>query len=253
MSRSTLPSYDVLGVPVTVTSLDHAAETIETWARDDVGRFVCIRDVASLMTIVDDPTLAPIHSEAAMITPDGMPLVVVGKLRGLPVERTCGPDLIDLVSARSVKTGLRHFFYGGKEGVAETLAGVLQARYPGLIVAGYECPPFRPLTEEEHAAVLERIRASEADVVWVGMSSPKQEVWMQRHYRRLPQTLIGVGAAFDFHAGTVRRAPRWMQKWGLEWLFRLMSEPRRLWYRYLVLAPRFVWRMAFQGRGATNP
>ncbi|MBB4053775.1 N-acetylglucosaminyldiphosphoundecaprenol N-acetyl-beta-D-mannosaminyltransferase [Devosia subaequoris] len=248
MSGSTLPSYDILGVPVTVTSLDQAAETIETWARDEIGRFVCIRDVASLMTIIEDPALAPIHREAAMITPDGMPLVMVGKLRGLPVERTCGPDLIDHVCARSPASGLRHYFYGGKEGVAETLAGVFQARYPGLIVAGYECPPFRPLTAEEDEAVVARIIASGADVVWVGISSPKQEVWMQGHYRRLPQTLIGVGAAFDFHAGTVRRAPRWMQKSGLEWAFRLLSEPKRLWYRYLVLAPKFVWRVAFQRR-----
>lgn len=245
MSGSDLPCYDVLGVPISATNLGDASERIENWARDDVGRFVCIRDVASLMTIIDDPALAPIHAEASMITPDGMPLVVVGKLRGVAVERTCGPDLIDRVCARSPQSGIKHYFYGGKDGVAETLANSFAAKYPGLQVAGWETPPFRPLTAEESEALVERIQASGADVVWVGLSSPKQEVWMRDHYKRLPQTLIGVGAAFDFHSGAVQRAPVWMQKSGIEWIHRLMSEPGRLWKRYLVLAPKFVWRVTF--------
>lgn len=240
-------TYFVLGIPLSVTNLNQAADCIEQWAGDDQGRFVCIRDVASLTAMSDDPDLAALHNEASMVTPDGMPLVLLGKLRGLPVERTCGPDLIDLVCARSVGAGLKHYFYGGKEGVAERLARVFAAKYPGMKVVGYECPPFRRLTEAEDAACVARIKASGADVVWVGISSPKQDIWMREHYRRLSQTLIGVGAAFDFHAGTVRRAPRWMQRSGLEWLFRLLSEPRRLWRRYLVLAPKFVWRVLAEG------
>lgn len=242
-----LATYDVLGVPITVTTPTQAAQTIEGWARDDTGRFVCIRDVASLMVIAEDPAIAALHREAAMITPDGMPIAVIGKRRGLPVERTCGPDLIDLVCRRSLDSGLSHYFYGGKEGVAETLAGTFARKYPGLKVAGHECPPFRALSEVEDAALVERIKASGADVVWVGLSSPKQDVWMRDHYRRLPQTLIGVGAAFDFHTGEVRRAPVWMQKAMLEWAWRLASEPRRLWRRYLVLAPRFVWKVMTSG------
>ncbi|QVM83704.1 WecB/TagA/CpsF family glycosyltransferase [Novosphingobium decolorationis] len=238
-----LKTYDVLGVPVTITTPTQAAETIEGWAKDDTGRFVCIRDVASLMVINDDPAIRDLHKEAAMITPDGMPIAFVGKLRGVPVERTCGPDLIDLIARRSPASGLSHYFYGGKEGVAKSLAETFQKKYPGFRVAGYECPPFRPLTEEEDAAVVERIKASGADVVWVGISSPKQDVWMRDHYTRLPQTLIGVGAAFDFHTGAVKRAPVWMQKAMLEWAYRLSQEPKRLWRRYLVLAPRFVWKV----------
>ena len=241
-----LPTYPVLDVPITVTTPLQAARTIEAWAADRVGRFVCVRDVASLMVIRDDPAIRGLHDEAAMITPDGAPIALLGKLRGHPVERTCGPDLFDLVCRRSVKTGLAHYFYGGKEGVAERLALTMSARYPDLKVAGYECPPFRALTTAEEDAAVERIEASGADIVWVGLSSPKQDVWMQRHYRRLPQTLIGVGAAFDFHTGEVRRAPRWVQAMMLEWLYRLASEPRRLWRRYLVLAPRFVWKVAFE-------
>jgi N-acetylglucosaminyldiphosphoundecaprenol N-acetyl-beta-D-mannosaminyltransferase len=238
----------VLGVPVSVTTPLATAEAIERWAADDVGRFVCVREVASLMVINEDPEVRGLHGEAALITPDGAPIALIGKLRGLPVERTCGPDLLDLVCRRSVATGLSHYFYGGKEGVAALLAEKLAARYPGLRVAGYECPPFRTLSAEEDDAVVERIRASGADVVWVGISSPKQDVWMQQHYRRLPQTLIGVGAAFDFHTGMVKRAPLWMQRAMLEWLYRLASEPRRLWRRYLVLAPRFVWKVALDSQ-----
>jgi N-acetylglucosaminyldiphosphoundecaprenol N-acetyl-beta-D-mannosaminyltransferase len=244
-----LPTFDVLGVPVTVTTPVQASETIEGWAKDDIGRFVCIRDVASLMAINDDERIRDLHREAAMITPDGSPLAFIGKLRGFPVKRTCGPDLIDLVARRSVERGLSHYFYGGKEGVAEKLARTFERRYPGFRTAGYECPPFRPLTREEDDAVVERIKASGADIVWVGISSPKQDVWMRDHYHRLPQTLIGVGAAFDFHTGSVKRAPVWMQMTMLEWAYRFAAEPKRLWRRYLIQAPRFVWQIVTRQKG----
>lgn len=244
MKEKPVQSFDVLGVPISVTTPVDAAETIERWADDSQGRFVCIRDVASLMAINDDPAICDLHHEAAMITPDGAPIAKIGKMRGLPVERTCGPDLIDLVCRRSVETGLSHYFYGGREGVAETLAERFRAKYPGIRIAGYESPPFRQTGEPEDEAVLDRLAKSGADVIWVGLSSPKQDVWMRNNYRRLPQTLIGVGAAFDFHTGEVKRAPSWMREHGLEWAYRLISEPRRLWRRYLVLAPRFVLAVA---------
>ncbi|WP_353227982.1 WecB/TagA/CpsF family glycosyltransferase [Novosphingobium sp.] len=246
-SASPLKTYSVLGVPVTITNPEHAVQTVEGWARDKIGRFVCIRDVPSLVVISEDPDLRDLHHEAAMITPDGMPIAVVGKLRGLPVKRTCGADLMERLASRSAHTGVSSYFYGGKEGVAERLAEGFARRFPGFKVAGFECPPFRALTADEDRAVIERIKASGADVVWVGISSPKQDVWMRDHYKLLPQTLIGVGAAFDFHTGAVKRAPKWMQMLMLEWSYRLMSEPRRLWRRYLVLAPRFVWKCISTG------
>lgn len=240
----TSESFRVLGLPVSVTTIDHARDRISHWAGDQVGRFICVREVASLMASVDDPSLLALHEAAAMVVPDGMPLVWIGKRRGLPVERTCGPDLFDEVCKVSAERGLKHYFYGGKEGVADILAEKCRSRYPGIEIVGTECPPFRPVTEAEDAATVERILASGADIVWIGISSPKQDVWMHGHYQRLPQTLIGIGAAFDFHSGAVKRAPRWMQRTGLEFLHRLCSEPRRLWRRYLVLAPRFLWRVA---------
>lgn len=238
--------YDVLGVPVSVTAPMRAAKSIEHWAKDETGRFVCVRDVASLMAMRGNSKFSDLHKDAAMVTPDGMPLAVIGKMRGLPVERTCGADLMDLVLSRSPKTGLKHYFYGGKSGIAEQLAQIFSEKYPGTRILGYESPPFRPLTEEEDKAATARIAASGADVVWVGISSPKQDIWMWDHYTRLPQTLIGVGAAFDYHSGAIRRAPLWMQRSGLEWFHRLLSEPRRLWSRYLILAPCFVFWLALE-------
>lgn len=236
-------SFDVLGVPISDVTLPGAAAILEEWSGDQVGRFVCVRDVASLMAIAENPEISELHSEAAMIVPDGMPLVFLGRRRGLCVERVCGPDLFEEMIRRSPRNGLRHFFFGGKDGVAERLAETMRARFPGALIVGSATPPFRQMTAEETADIHRRIKDSGADIVWVGLSSPKQDVWMWRNYRSLSQTLIGVGAAFDFHSGEVKRAPSWMQKSGLEWAHRLASEPRRLWRRYLVTAPRFVARV----------
>lgn len=234
-------SFDVLGVPISVTSLKSAADTILNWENVRQGRFVCVRDVHGIMRAQEDPALMALHQQAGMVTADGMPLVLIGKWRGEPVSRTCGADLMALVCQRSVEKGLTHYLYGGEEGVANELKKKLEAHYPGIRIVGTECPPFRELTEEEDAAATHRILSSGANLVWVGMSTPKQEFWMRDHVERLPATLIGVGAAYDFHTGRVRRAPRWMQRFALEWLHRLLSEPRRLWRRYLVLGPKFVW------------
>lgn len=242
------PTFDVLGVPISVTSLDGASAAIHGWANDECGRFVCIRDVHGIMQARQDPALMALHGEAAMVTPDGMPLVWIGRHRKLPVARTCGPDLIDRVLADSEASGLVHYFYGGKPGVAAQLADGFIAKYPQLRVAGADTPPFRDLTDEELGALAKLLIESKADVVWIGLSTPKQEWLMQRLAPLVPATLVGVGAAFDFHTGAVRRAPKWMQRAGLEWSFRLLSEPRRLWRRYLVMAPKFVLALATEGR-----
>jgi len=232
----------LLGIPVSRVNLTSAVETLIDWARTGQAYFVCVRDVHGIMRAQEDPGLLELHGQAGMVTPDGMPLVWVARHRGHgEVGRTCGADLVDALAAASTEPGLRHYFYGGKPGVAERMANVLQQRYPGLIVAGCDTPPFRALTAEEDAAATARIAAARPHFIWVGLSTPTQEFWMRDHVGRIPgATLLGVGAAFDFHSGDVKRAPRWMQKAGVEWLHRLISEPRRLWRRYLVLAPRFV-------------
>jgi len=219
-----------------------AIRTIMSWIANQEAKFICIRDVHGLMISARDPEMMRIHQAAGMVTPDGMPLVWVSKLRSeLKTGRVCGSDLVDALCDAGQATGLRHYFYGGKEGVPEQMIRNLKAKYPDMCVAGYQSPPFHRLTEAEDAEAVRAINESGAQIVWVGLSTPKQEIWMRDHVGRIEgATLIGVGAAFDFHSGAIQRAPKWMQRSGLEWLHRLASEPKRLWRRYLVIAPPFV-------------
>ncbi len=239
-------TFDVLGLDVAITNLERAAHTILGWANDNTGRFVCVRDVHGVMLSVKSPRLRQLHKSAAMITPDGMPLVFLGRLAGHDIGRACGADLMEKLIEIGQNPGIKHYFFGGKPGVAELLVEKFEKTCPKAKIVGIECPPFREFTPAESVAIIDRITKSKADILWVGMSTPKQEYWMESVFKKLPATLIGVGAAFDFHAGQVRRAPKWMQKSGLEWLHRLASEPRRLWRRYLILAPKFVWLVVSQ-------
>ncbi len=246
-----LLTTDILGLRVSAIDVEQALATIDGWIERRAPHYVCVSNVHSVMESWDDPSLRRIHNEAGLVTPDGMPLVWISRRRGFDhVRRVYGPDLMLALCAHSVPRGYRHFFYGSAEGVPERLAERLRARFPGLHVAGAYAPPFRPLTPEEDARVVAQINRARPDVVWVGLGMPRQERWMHAHVGRLEApVLIGVGAAFDFHAGLKRQAPRWMQRAGLEWLFRLLTEPRRLWRRYLSHNPRFVWLMLMQALG----
>jgi N-acetylglucosaminyldiphosphoundecaprenol N-acetyl-beta-D-mannosaminyltransferase len=190
-----------------------------------------------------DPLLRKIHNEAGMVTPDGVPLVhflrLIGKKR---TQRVYGPDLMRKMTAVSGQRGYRQFYYGGGAGVAEKLKETLVGAVPGLQVVGTFCPPFRKMTPEEDRAVVDAINAARPHIVWVGLSTPKQERWMAEHLGRIDApVMVGVGAAFDFLAGTKCQAPEWMQRHALEWLFRLSSEPRRLWRRYAYIVPGFAF------------
>jgi N-acetylglucosaminyldiphosphoundecaprenol N-acetyl-beta-D-mannosaminyltransferase len=238
--------FDVLGVPVSAITMADAIAVIDGWIHDRTPHYVCVTGVHGVMESQRDRDLLQIHRRAGLVTPDGMPLVWLAHIDGRRrVERVYGPDLLLECCRRSVETKASHFFYGGAEGIAERLADRLTARFPGLTVAGAYCPPFRPLTRDEDDRLVDTINAANPDIVWVGLSTPKQERWMAAHIGRLhAPVLVGVGAAFDFHAGVKRQAPRWMQRSGLEWTFRLATEPRRLWRRYLVNNPSFVLQVA---------
>ncbi len=233
---------DVLGVHVSAIAMDDAVAEITRWSADGEQHYVCVTGVHGVMECQGDPELRRIHNAAGLVTPDGMPMVWSGRYAGASwIDRVYGPDLLLAVCGEAVRRGWKMFFYGGAEGVAALLASRLAAGHPGLKIAGTYSPPFRPLTPDEDAAIVERINATGADIVWVGLSTPKQERWMAAHVGRLDAfALVGIGAAFDFHAGLVRQAPRWVQRSGLEWLFRLTQEPKRLWRRYLTNNPRFV-------------
>ena len=252
MNKSRLASPNLLGVRVSPVTMPLALDRLAAWVDGDARQYVCVANTHLLVECYRSPRLRAIHNRAGMVTPDGMPLVWLSRLQGFRhVERVYGPDLLLAACERSLETGhshhWSHFFYGGAPGVAERLVQRLTERYPGLKIAGTDTPPFRPLTPEEDQAAVERINASGADLLWVGLGAPKQEYWMAEHLGRIQvPVMLGVGAAFDFHAGLKTQAPRWMQRSGLEWLFRLASEPKRLWKRYLVNNPLFVWLVLLQ-------
>jgi N-acetylglucosaminyldiphosphoundecaprenol N-acetyl-beta-D-mannosaminyltransferase len=233
---------DILGVRVSAINLNDAARTIERWISKGSRNYVCVTGAHGIMESRRNRRLGSIHNEAGMVVPDGMPLVWLSRLLGKRgVRRVYGPDLMRELTAVSARRGYRQFYYGGAEGVADRLRRELTAAHPGLQIAGTLCPPFRELTPAEDRAVVDTINGARPDIVWVGLSTPKQEFWMADHLGRIEvAVMVGVGAAFDFLAGTKRQAPSWMQQVGLEWLFRLCSEPRRLWRRYAYIVPGFA-------------
>lgn len=242
---------NVLGVGVDPIDLATAVDRIRRSVDDRTGGYVCLANAHTIVTCRRDERFRRIVNNAAMVTPDGMPLVWLSRRRGFTAtQRVYGPDLLLALCRESVVRGWRHFFYGGAEGVPALLARRLTERFPGLTVAGVHSPPFRPLTDAQRAHAIDRIRHAGADIVWVGLGTPKQERCMAEFTEELPATtLIGIGAAFDFHAGLKKQAPRWMQRSGLEWLFRLCSEPRRLWRRYLLGNPYFIGLVLLQALG----
>jgi len=240
-----IPRIDVLGVGISAVNMDQAVAELARWVTEREQHYVCVTGVHGVMESQDDPDLLEIHNRSGLTTPDGMPMVWAGKRAGADeMSRVYGPDLMLEICARSPAEGWTHFFYGGKEGVPELLARQLQDRFTGLAVVGTYSPPFRPLSDAEADEIAQTINQADPDFVWVGLSTPKQERWMDANIGRLhAPAVLGVGAAFDIHAGLLPQAPGWMQRRGLEWLYRLIKEPRRLWKRYIGNNPRFVLRM----------
>jgi len=253
----------VVSVAVSKTSYGEVAAICNQWvaerklAAPPRARYICVTSVHGIMLAHDDPAFARILNRADIATPDGMPVVwALRSFGSLGQERVYGPTLMLELCRQAAANGHRVFLYGGREETLSVLTARLLERFPQLQIAGAYSPPFRVLSPQEDRYVQHLIRDSDADIVFIGISTPKQEKWMYDHRESLPGvTLIGVGAAFDFHSGRTRQAPGWMQRRGLEWLFRLAIEPARLWKRYLLVTPRFVplwasqkWRSARAAR-----
>lgn len=243
--------FNVLGVALHAMNLPIATEAVLEAIRERRKGYVCVTGVHGVTEAQNDPAFRAILNAAFLNTTDGMPLVWLGRhAHGRWVDRVYGPDLMLEIFRATQSTTIRHFFYGGAPGVAEELKARLEARFPGVTVCGTYCPPFRPLHAEEQADLQRIVREARPDIIWVGLSTPKQERFMAEYLSKLDTTLMfGVGAAFDFHAGRISQAPRWMQRSGLEWFYRLCSEPRRLGRRYLVNNPLFLWRIFGQLSG----
>jgi N-acetylglucosaminyldiphosphoundecaprenol N-acetyl-beta-D-mannosaminyltransferase len=232
----------VLGSFINACSWRSAINTIYRWGTARESRYVCICNVHSLITARKDEAFRKALNEADMATPDGMPVAWMMRKLGFPLqERINGPDLMWKYCALAEQRGESIFLYGNTQQTLDALVSSLHMAFPQLQIAGTYSPPFRPMTDREDANIVSEINKSGARVVFVSLGCPKQELWMAAHKGRINAVMIGVGAAFDYHAGTIQRAPLWMQKRGLEWFYRLCSEPRRLWKRYLVTNTQFVF------------
>ncbi len=233
----------ILGVRVSVTSISRAVLGIGHWIKERQRTYVCVAPVSTLVDCQRNLAYRDVVNAAGMVTPDGMPLVWIAKAKGCKdIERTYGPDLMRAVCEQGQAQSWRHFFYGGTPDVCAKLETVLKKNFPCIKIVGVFSPPFRSQAEQEQADVLKTIQEAKPDILWVALGSPKQDFWMQMHRPLLDvPVMVGVGAAFDFVAGIKPQAPLWMQHSGLEWLFRLLTEPKRLWRRYLIGNTKFIY------------
>ncbi|MDQ6632183.1 MAG: WecB/TagA/CpsF family glycosyltransferase [Verrucomicrobiota bacterium] len=242
---------NVLGVGVSAINLDLAKEAFAEAIAEKKKGYVCVRDIHGIMQSQKDAPLRAIHNQAFLCTPDGMPLVWLGKLNGFKkMNRVYGPDLMLEIFGISAAQGFRHFFYGGANGAAQELKNKMEKRFPALQIVGIFEPPFRPLNTEEEKSLQQMVAETKPDIMWIGLSTHKQEKFMAEFLPKLETTLmVGVGAAFDFHSGRIKQAPRWIQRSGFEWFYRVCSEPRRLGRRYLKNVPLFMGHMFCQLTG----
>ena len=242
---------NILGVGVSAVNMELALRQTELLLDQGKQGYVCVTGVHGIMEAQSDDAFRDTLNRSFLTTPDGMPTVWLGRIHGFKhMNRVYGPDYMLGLCERSVTKGYRHFLYGGKPGVAEELGAELTRRFPGLQIVGTYTPPFRPLNADEEDDLRAQLEMSQADVLWCGLSTPKQERFMAAYSQRMPvKLMVGVGAAFDLLSGNLSEAPDWMKKAGLQWLFRLIKEPRRLWRRYLLNNPRFTWLTFLQLTG----
>lgn len=230
----------ILGTDIAVTNMKETVSCIENNIEDLRGRYICVSNVHTTIMAYENKDYWQVQHDAEFCLPDGKPLSLYSRKHGFPeAERVTGPDLMGELFGKN--NGLRHYFYGGTQETIDVLSVKLKEKYPHLQICGMVSPPFRKLTREEDLAEVEKINTSKADIIWVGLGAPKQEKWMYDHRGKVNGVMIGVGAGFDYHAGVIRRAPMWMQKASLEWLYRLLQDPKRLFSRYLKTNFKFLW------------
>ncbi len=232
----------ILGIPYVVSDIPKAVRYLLRHRKDLSGQYVCFSNAHTAVTGWDDPDFRAVQKGAALVFPDGNSIAVEMRARGFGrAERIAGPDFMARLFSVGLQEGVSHYFYGSSEDTLEALRKSLSKTYPGIRIAGAYSPPFRELSAEEDRADVERINEAKADFVWIGLGAPKQEKWMASHKGRIKGVMLGVGAGFDFHSGKVKRAAPWVQKMGLEWLQRLLLDPKRLLKRYLVTNTKFIW------------
>ncbi|MCF6354353.1 MAG: WecB/TagA/CpsF family glycosyltransferase [Candidatus Polarisedimenticolaceae bacterium] len=235
--------FDLLGVNISDIDRKKALAIVGAHCETGNGGYICFCNVHTAVMARCDLEYRCVLNQAFLCAPDGKPVYWVGRLKGhSAIQQVAGPDFFEDCFSASEELGLKHYLYGGHPDVLKNLVRMLELRYPKATIVGWESPPFRPLTADEEQEMHERIQQKKPNLIWVGLGAPKQELWMSRHAENLqPAVLLGVGAAFDFHAGAISRAPKWMRYIGLEWFHRLMQEPQRLLRRYVVTNALFLW------------
>ena len=249
VDRSAIPTVTILGVQIADINMQWLLQFTDENIKKIGGDYFCVANVHTTVRSSENEDYRTIQNNSLLTIPDGGPLSTVGRKRGATqIARTTGPDFMGEIFKLSAEKGYRHYFYGSTPETLEKLISNLQCNYPGIIVAGSCSPPFREISETEDKEITKKICNTAPDFIWVGLGAPKQERWMAAHQGRVNGLMVGVGAGFDYFAGNISRAPAFMQNHNLEWLYRLIQEPRRLFKRYLVTNSKFIWKAMIRGR-----
>ena len=249
IDKTQIAVCNILGVDIAAINMDWLLEFTEKHIQDLSGDYLCVSNVHTTVMAYEDEEYCAVQNGGVMAIPDGGPLSVVGRRRGCAqMERVTGPDYMARILEISVGKGYRHYFYGATQKTLDKLRQRLVKDYPGIQIVGMFSPPFRPMTEEEDTAFVEKVNEAKPDFLWVALGAPKQEKWMAVHQGAVCGFMVGVGAGFDYFAGNIKRAPRWMQRLNLEWLYRLMQEPGRLFKRYWHTNLKFIWEAVLKGK-----
>lgn len=249
VDKNEIPTYNILGVQIAAINMESVLAFTQKNLSNLSGEYMCVSNVHTTVTAYEDETYLAIQNGGIMALPDGGPLSSVGRKRGFTdMQRVTGPSYMEEIFKLSLENHYKHYFYGATEETLKRMRVMLEKDYPGIEIVGMYSPPFRPLTKSEDQTVIKHINESNPDFLWVGLGAPKQERWMAEHQGLVNGFMVGVGAGFDYFAGNIKRAPKWMQKINMEWFYRLLQEPRRLFFRYLKTNTKFIWHVIIKGR-----
>lgn len=249
LDKSKIPTCEIMGVKVAAINMQWLLNYTIKNIKQLSGDYMCVSNVHTTVTAYETPDYLAVQNGGIMAIPDGGPLSALGRKRGYSkMERVTGPSYMEEIMKISEKYGYSHYFYGSTEETLGKMVENLKKQYPKLKIAGAWSPPFRPLTKEEDEDIIDKINKSQPDFVWIGLGAPKQEYWMAAHQGKVTGFMVGVGAGFDYIAGNIHRAPEWMQKCNLEWLYRLIQDPKRLFKRYFETNTKFIWHAVIRGK-----
>lgn len=248
VNKTTIPTVNIMGAEIAAINMNWLLNFTERYIKVLSGDYICVSNVHTVVTSFEDPEYCAITNGGIMAIPDGGPLSTIGRKRGFrEMERVTGPNYMGEILKISSEKKYRHFFYGSTDETLDKLKKNVTREFPGIQIAGMYSPPFRPVTREEDHMIIDQINKADADFIWVGLGAPKQERWMAAHQGRVHGLMVGVGAAFDYFAGNIQRAPQWMQKNNLEWFYRFLQDPKRLFYRYWHTNIKFLWHVWGKG------